>query len=71
MSYEPIFIEGKRKAVLNYGATATPCASVQEAKTQFDRLSKDRQEIATIVADGKTYDASEIRRMQCGSAPTE
>ncbi len=69
MSYVPIFVDASRRAILNYGPTVVQCATLREAKTEFDRLSKDRQEIATIVSDGKTYNASEIIRMHYGQKP--
>ena len=69
MSNEPIYVDASRRAVLTHGAMTVDCFTLQEAKLAFDRLSQDRQEIATIVSSGKTYSAQEIRRLHYGPKP--
>jgi hypothetical protein len=69
MSDEPIYVDASRRAVLTHGATSVSCVTLQEAKMEFDRLSKDRQAIASITSLGRTYTPSEIKRLHYGPKP--
>ncbi len=70
MSDEPIYVDPSRSAVLTHGVTTVNYPTLQEARTEFDRLPKERQEIATITSVGRTYTPSEINRMHYGPKPS-
>ena len=66
MDDEPIYVDASRSAVLNHGASSINCPTLQEAVLEFERLPRERQEVATITSLGTTYSASEIRRLHYG-----
>ncbi|BDV40738.1 hypothetical protein DSM21852_39910 [Methylocystis bryophila] len=62
MSKEPIYVDATRSAVLNDGVRSINCPTLGEAKAEFDRLTPERKEAATITSLGRTYTAEEIER---------
>jgi hypothetical protein len=70
MANEPIYVDASHSAVLNHGATSINCATLQEPVIEFRKLSKDRQEIASIISVGRTYNPSEIERLHYGPKPS-
>ena len=62
----PIYIDAGKSAVLEHGAKAVRCFTVQEAKIEFDKLPPERKEIATITTGGRKYSTFEIERFHYG-----
>jgi hypothetical protein len=66
MPEEPLYVDASQAAQLEHGAITENYLTLQEAKIAYDKLPKERQEIATITSAGKIYSASEIERFHYG-----
>lgn len=66
MQEEPLNVDASRSAQLQHGAITENYLTLQEAKIAYDKLPKERQEIAKITSAGRVYSASEIERFHYG-----
>jgi len=58
-----IYVDLARPAVLEHGAHAVNCFTLQEAIIAFENLPKVGQDIATIASAGRTLTSAEIGRL--------
>ncbi len=66
MQEEPLYADASQAAQLEHGAVTENYLTLQEAKIAYDKLPKERQEIAKITSAGRVYSASEIECFHCG-----
>jgi hypothetical protein len=70
MNAESIYVDASRTAVLDHGVWTVDCRTLEEAVSTFERLPKERQEIAVITSLGATYTAAEIKRFRYNPKPS-
>lgn len=66
MKEEPLYVDASQAAQLEHGAHTENYLTLQEAKIAYDKLPKERQEIAKITSAGKVYSPPEIERFHYG-----
>ncbi len=62
----PLYVDASQAAQLEHGAITENYLTLQEAKIAYDKLPKERKEIAKITSAARVYSPSEIERFHYG-----